>query len=367
MNVVIAAGGTGGHVFPALALADRLTHDHDASVRFIGTPGGQEAKLVPNAGYRFDAIEALPFRRAPSTDAIKAPLVMLRSAHACRPLAREADVVVGMGGYASAPTILAARRAHVPIVLHEPNAVPGLVNRVGARFAAVVAVQFAELRERLRSARRVEVVGYPVRDAILSVPSNRAALRDEAIHTFGFDPDLRTVLVFGGSQGALHLDEVVAKSLRILGERSDLQLLVLTGRAHLHIVGEPASRAEITVHVLPFLDRMELAFAVADLAVTRAGATTIAELTVSGVPAILIPYPHATEHHQEANARALQRAGAADVLRDEALSPEVLAERIVTLVGNRERLRTMGERATMWAKPDAAQRLADLVTEVARG
>ena len=149
MNVVIAAGGTGGHVFPALSLADALVRDHGAHVRFIGSPDGQEATRIPAAGYRFDAVDAAPFVRELSMRAVKAPVIAVRSMFACAPLVRGADVAVGMGGYVSVPPMLAARRAHVPIVLHEPNAVPGLANRLLARSATSVAIAFEDARGRI--------------------------------------------------------------------------------------------------------------------------------------------------------------------------------------------------------------------------
>ena len=365
MRVVIAAGGTGGHIFPALALADRLVRDHGAEVRFVGTSDGQEATRVPAAGYRFDAVRALPFRREVSWRAAKAPGVALRSAQACRPLVRGADVAVGMGGYASVPAMLAARRDRVPIVLHEANAVPGLATRLLARFAAAIAVAFHDVRRLLPGRSRVELIGYPVRDAILGVSEHRAALGEEARETLALEGVRPTVLVWGGSQGALHLDRVVAEALPSMGERQDLQLLVLTGPAHERVVARPATGAT-GVRVLPFLDRMELAFAVADLVVSRAGATAIAEQTVCGLPAILVPYPHATENHQEANARELEREGAAEVVHDAALTPEVFSDRVHALLDDPARLSSMAASARAWSKPDAAERFGSLVAEVGK-
>ncbi|MGZ4110299.1 MAG: undecaprenyldiphospho-muramoylpentapeptide beta-N-acetylglucosaminyltransferase [Actinomycetota bacterium] len=367
MRVVIAAGGTGGHVFPAIALADALVRDHGAEVRFVGTAGGQEAVRVPAAGYRFDAIEALPFLREASVRAAKAPLVALRSVRACASLVRGADVAVGLGGYVSVPPMLAARRAHVPVVLQEPNAVPGLANRLLARIATAIAVVFEDVRGRLAGRARVEVIGYPVREAILSVPERRSELAEEGRALLELDAGRRTVLVWGGSQGALHLDEVVAGALPAIEGWDDAQLLVLTGPAHASVVPSSDDAGAIRVRAVPFLDRVELAFATTDLVVSRSGATTIAEQAVCGLPAILVPYPHATENHQEANARELERAGAAEVVRDAALSPAVFAKRVRGLLDDPARLESMGKSALAWAKPDAAQRFAALVAEVATG
>jgi UDP-N-acetylglucosamine--N-acetylmuramyl-(pentapeptide) pyrophosphoryl-undecaprenol N-acetylglucosamine transferase len=368
MNVVIAAGGTGGHVFPALALADALVRDHGADVRFIGSPNGQEARRVPEAGYRFDAVDAAPLYREVSIQAAKAPLIAFRSTFACAPLVRGADVAVGLGGYVSVPPLLAARRAHISIILHEPNAVPGLANRLLARWAKAVAIAFEDARGRFAGDARVETVGYPVRQAILDVPAGRDVLAEEARTLWDLDAGRRTVLITGGSQGALHLDQVVADALPSLAGREDLQLLIVSGPAHEAVVSHAVMRVSgVRARVVPFVERMELAYAVADLVLARAGATTLAELAVCGLPALLIPYPHATEHHQDANAREWARIGAAEVVSDAELTPKVLTECVCRLIDDPDRLAAMGARAQDRAKPDAAERFASLVAEVAAG
>jgi UDP-N-acetylglucosamine--N-acetylmuramyl-(pentapeptide) pyrophosphoryl-undecaprenol N-acetylglucosamine transferase len=368
VKVLIAGGGTGGHVFPGIALADRLHADHGVSVEFAGAPSGPEATLVPNAGYPFHAVEAAPLYREASRRALRAPFVALRSVRACRRLLEGVDVVVGVGGYVSVPPGLAARRARVPLVLHEQNAIPSLANRLLARRARAVGLTFEDARDRFSRHAPATLTGNPVRTTILEVPPRRAELVAEAREAFGLAADRTTVIVFGGSQGALHLDETIAKAFLVLGARVDLQLLVLTGPEHVHVVAGPANAdMALRVHVLPYLDRMELAYAVADLAVTRAGATSIAEMTVCGVPMILVPYPYATENHQEANARELERCGAAEVQLDADLSPDGLAHRILAIVDDQERRAAMAAASRAWGKPDADVRLAALVMEAAGG
>ncbi len=367
MNVVIAAGGTGGHIFPALSLADALVRDHGATVRFIGSRDGQEATRIPAAGYRFDAVAAAPFVREVSMRAAKAPVIAARSVFACAPLVWGAHVAVGMGGYVSVPPILAARRAHVPIVLHEPNAVLGLANRLLSRWATAIAIAFDDARGRIRGDARVEMIGYPVRQAILDVPARRDDLAAEACSVLGLDPARRTVMVTGGSQGALHMDQVVAAALPAFADRVGLQLLVLTGPGHESEVAGAAERAVgVRVIVLPFLDRMELGYAAADLVVSRAGATTIAESAICGLPSVLVPYPHATENHQDANARELARIGAAVVVPDAELTPSAFVRSVIELMDDPGRLASMGTRARGWAKPDAVDRFASLVVGAAK-
>lgn len=363
MRIVIAGGGTAGHVFPAIALAQQLVEDgHEVDV--LGTAAGLEARLVPAAGLAFTPIHAAPLSRRPSLATLRAPIVALRSVGECGPHVTAADVVVGMGGYVSAPPVLAARRAGRPVILHEQNAVPGLANRMLARRARAVALSFADAGGRMPRGVHTVLTGNPVRRRILEVPAHRDRLRSEAADALGLETGRVTTLVFGGSLGALHVNRTIAGSIEHLRDRGDLQLLIITGPAHVDIVADAATRSmPLRVRALPFLDRMELAYAAADAVVARAGATTIAELTVCGLGSLLIPYPHATANHQEANARELERAGAAEVLMDADLRADDLASRIIGLSDDAARRHAMGSAASAWSVPDAAARLAAVVTE----
>lgn len=363
--VVIAGGGTAGHVFPGLALG-RTLRERGHDVRFVGAEGGLEARLVPAAAFEFHAVPATPLVRRVSMQSLRAPFVALGAARRCRRLVRGAQAVVGMGGYVSVSTVLAARREAVPVVLHEQNAVPGLANRGLARLSRAVALSFGDARKGFGRGVRVELTGNPVRDDILRVVEDRDTLAKEGREVLELEEDRKTVLIFGGSQGALHIDRAAVGACRLLSGRSDLQIVLITGPAHLDPIvrGLPAVRAGLLVRLLGYLDRMELAYACADLAVARSGATTMAELTVCGLPALLVPYPYATRGHQEANARALQRAGGASVLLDDQLSADALASRIESLVDHDERLAAMAARSKAFGRPDAAARLADLVEEV---
>lgn len=369
MKVLVAGGGTAGHVFPALAMARSLERGHGAEVAFVGTPDGLESRLVPAAGLSYHAVEARPFVRRPSIDALRAPLTAIRAVRRCRKLAEEVDAVVGMGGYVSVPAVLAAVRARRPLVLHEQNAVPGLSNRVFGSRARVVALSFPEAKERFSRRVSTVVTGNPVREEIAGVPAARDALAAEALEEFDLSKDRRTIVILGGSQGALHINGAAVGAFRLLEDRQDLQAILLTGPAHHASASAELARRRggLRVRAIAFLERMELAYAIADLVVARAGATTIAEVTACGIPSLLIPYPHATGNHQEANARAAERAGAADVLLDEDVAAASLAGRLTELVDHHARLETMSDRATAWGRPDAAARLAKLVADVAGG
>jgi UDP-N-acetylglucosamine--N-acetylmuramyl-(pentapeptide) pyrophosphoryl-undecaprenol N-acetylglucosamine transferase len=364
VRIVVAGGGTAGHVFPAVAMAERLRGDgHEVS--FIGSPDGQEARLVPAAGFPFHAVRAQKMVRSASFRTVVAPVVALRSVRDARPLVRGAGVVVGVGGYVSAPAVLAARGAGARVVLHEQNAVPGLANRLLSRRADVVALSFADAATRLPRRVRTTVTGNPVRAAVAAVPARRAELADEARATLDLEAGRTTICVFGGSQGAQALDRLVAGAADALAQRADLQLLVLAGPANAELLREAVERERpLRVRAIGFLDRIELALAVADLAVSRGGSGPHAELTVCGVPAIVVPYPHATGNHQEANARELERAGAAQVAIEASLTSAQLADRILALVDDRDRRSAMAAAAAAWAKPDADRRLADVVERV---
>lgn len=362
MNVLVAGGGTAGHVFPALALARALESEHGAHVAFAGTPTGQESRLVPEAGFPFHPVDARPLRRELSVATLTAPVAAIRSIGACRPIVERADVVVGMGGYVSVPVGLAAARSRRPLVLHEQNAVPGLANRLLAWRSTAVALAFPEAASRLPSRARTVVTGNPVREPILDVATGREGLAAEARAAFGLGAERRTLVVFGGSQGALHVNTATVEALGRLRDRADLQVLLLTGPAHeARIRAALGDTGEVRVVVRGFLDRMELAYAVADLVLARAGATTCAEVSVCGVAAIFVPYPHATGKHQEANARALERAGGALVLTDQTLAGETLAATLTGLLEDEPRRASMGAAMRRWSRPEAARNLAAVV------
>jgi UDP-N-acetylglucosamine--N-acetylmuramyl-(pentapeptide) pyrophosphoryl-undecaprenol N-acetylglucosamine transferase len=366
VNVVIAGGGTGGHVFPALAVAGVLAEAGD-HVGFVGAIGGPEATAVPKAGYPFRGLDVRSAQVRFSWRTIGAAWSVIRATWRVRETVRAADVVISVGGSASAPAVLAAAVVRRPVIVIEPNSVPGLVNRVAARWASAVATMFEGTRSRLPSRVRVVRTGVPLRPAIERLaPGPDPAMRTAAIAAFGLDPARRTILVTGGSQGALSIDRAVAASLALLGDRRDLQILVASGAAHAAEVEravDPA--AALLVRVVPFIDRMDLALAVADMAVSRAGGG-VAELAACAIPAILVPYPHATEDHQTANARELVSLGAARMIDDADLTARTLAGAILELMEDDGARRVMSAAMRAWSRPGAAGAVASLAREVAR-
>jgi UDP-N-acetylglucosamine--N-acetylmuramyl-(pentapeptide) pyrophosphoryl-undecaprenol N-acetylglucosamine transferase len=373
LRVLIAAGGSGGHVFPGLALARTLTEqDPTTIVRFAGTSRGIETRAVSAAGFPLDLLPILPLFRRPAPETVAAPFAALRGVLAAERLVRRHrfDVVCGMGAYVTLPVAAGAWLAGVPVVLHEQNAVPGIANRLAARVARTVALGVGEAAAAFRVPRgRIVVVGNPVRPELVGL--DRAALRDQGLAEFNLDPGRRTLLVFGGSHGARRINEALIAATPHWPEPTAVQVLHACGRGVDYdavraawAAADPAGRG-LAVQVVPFVDRMDLAYAAADLALTRAGASTIAELTTAGVPAVIVPLPRATAGHQAANARTVATAGGAVVVDDRDLGGSSLAAAAAPLLVNPRRLAAMAGAMNGLGHPAAARELAALVVETA--
>lgn len=355
-TVVVAGGGTAGHIEPALALADAVTRLRpDAKVVALGTPRGLENQLVPPRGYPLELIPPVPLPRKPTADLLRLPLKVRDAVKRTREVLDRvgADVVVGFGGYVALPAYLAAR-GRVPIVVHEANKHAGLANKVGARFAKKVAV--AAPGTPLPDA---EVIGIPLRRSITAL--DRAGLRAEARRHFGLDPDAPTVLVFGGSQGARSINVAVSGAAQRFAE-AGVGVLHAHGPKNTLAVQEfPGRPAYVPV---PYLERMDLAYAAADLVLCRSGAMTVAEVSAVGLPAVFVPLPHGNGE-QALNAEPAVDAGAALLVPDEELTPAKVAELVVPLAGDAERLGKMSAAAVGLGHREADEVLATMVLGVA--
>jgi UDP-N-acetylglucosamine--N-acetylmuramyl-(pentapeptide) pyrophosphoryl-undecaprenol N-acetylglucosamine transferase len=359
VHVVLAGGGTAGHVEPALALADALRRANpQVGVTALGTERGLETRLVPERGYELVLIPPVPLPRRPTPDLARVPA---RLAGAVRAVIRVldqvgADVVVGFGGYVALPAYLAARRRRVPLVVHEANARPGLANRIGARLTPYVAVSTPD--SPLPHAR---YVGLPLRRTISTL--DRAALRSAAWEEFGLEVDRATLLVFGGSQGARRLNLTMSAAASAVAG-AGIQVLHATGKGNtVELDLPPGSPPYVTV---PYLDRMDLAYAAADLALCRAGAMTCAELAAVGLPAAYVPLPIGNGE-QELNARPVVRAGGGVLVRDADLTPEWVLSTVVPLLTDPGRLATMSAAAADFGRRDADEILAAMVRDAAGG
>ena len=364
MCILFAGGGTGGHVYPALAVADELRRLRpDVRISFVGTRHRIESQLVPARGYEFHAITVSGFRRSLSLEALLAPVKMMVALVQSVVLLRRVRpaVVVGTGGYVSGPPVAAAWMLGVPRLVQEQNSIPGMTTRLLSRIATEVHVSFAVTERYLGTATRLHLTGTPTRKGIGRVSRTEAASR------LGLNAQQATVLVVGGSQGARSLNDAILATLPALLDRS-VQMIWATGPSDGRRVEEAVHgllpSGDARVRIVPYIEQMEDAYAAADLAVARAGATTVAELLCAGLPAVLVPYPHAADDHQTENARAVVEAGAGLMVKDAELC-ERLAGELLGLLEDPQRRGTMAEHARAMAHPEAAQRLAEAVLHLA--
>jgi UDP-N-acetylglucosamine--N-acetylmuramyl-(pentapeptide) pyrophosphoryl-undecaprenol N-acetylglucosamine transferase len=359
MRVLIAGGGTGGHVIPALAVARELRDAHGAEVRFVGTARGLETRLVPEAGFPLELIHVGQLKGVSLLTRVRTladlPLGVLR----CLGLLRSfrPDVVVGVGGYASGPAMMAALLLRVPTVAFEPNAVPGLANRLVGGQVSAAAVNFEGTRRYFRNAR---VTGIPVRREFFEIVERAAGTK--------------RLLVFGGSQGARVLNEVLPRIAgRLLEAVPGLEIVHQAGGRHGVSTTEAYERAGLIgegvarhVRVQPYLDDMVGEFAAADLMLCRSGASTMAELAAAGKAAVLIPFPQAADDHQRKNADAFVAAGAAELIVEAELGEERLLDALQGLLADDVRRGEMGRRARGLAHPRAVEEIAAIVAGLAK-
>lgn len=361
MRIVITGGGTGGHIYPALAIARQLmTENPAAQILFVGTQNGLEAELVPRAGYKFAAINAQGLRRKLTGANLKAFWAAGKGLMDSNQVLNEfaPGLVVGTGGYVCGPVVLMARLKGIPTAIHEQNAWPGLTNRLLARWVDLVMVNFPEARSRFPRSAKTAVTGLPVRPEILAVDRQTGAKR------LGLDPAKRTLLVAGGSQGAYSINQAMLRLLIHFSRNKQVQIIQVTGPGgYAQLQQDLANQGLVlpengNIRIVPYLYDMENALAVADLMICRAGAATLAEITAKGIPSVLIPYPYASENHQEFNARALQAKGAASLILDRELTGDKLLSTVQGLLAKPEQLTRMAAAAANMGRPQAAREIA---------
>jgi UDP-N-acetylglucosamine--N-acetylmuramyl-(pentapeptide) pyrophosphoryl-undecaprenol N-acetylglucosamine transferase len=351
MRAILAGGGTGGHVIPALAIASHLKHDHSAEILFIGTARGIENRLVPAAGYPLQLVRVGALKNVSLTTRLKTAFDLPRAIWDAGRMLNEfaPDVVIGVGGYASGPAMLSAIVKHIPTLAFEPNFVPGFANRLVAHFVSGAAVHFEETGQYFRNG---EVTGVPVRQAFFEIPPKR-----------GGTP---TVLVFGGSQGAHAINEAMIRCLPVLKrEAPGIHAIHQTGERDYNDALAAYQSFGDSAEVFKFIDDMPAAFARADLVVCRSGASTVAEIAAAAKPAIFVPFPRAADDHQRRNAEALAKHGAAVVVEESKLEGVWLAETISALLQDSQQLRRMSHAARELAHPNAARDIAAMAARVA--
>ncbi|MGC5014029.1 undecaprenyldiphospho-muramoylpentapeptide beta-N-acetylglucosaminyltransferase [Streptosporangium sp. DT93] len=359
MRVVLAGGGTAGHIEPALALADALRRlDPDIAITCLGTERGLETRLVPDRGYALELVPAVPLPRSLTPSLLSVPGRLAGAVGAAASIMERfgADVLVGFGGYVATPAYLGARRRGVPIVVHEANPRPGLANRLGARLTEHVFTGHPDTP--LSGA---EYVGIPLRRQIADL--DRISMGDKARSWFGLEADLPTLLVTGGSQGARSLNQAALAAAPAL-RRAGVQVLHVIGPRNTLEYEPPPGDPQYVV--LQYVDRMDLAYAAADVALCRAGAMTCAEMTAVGLPAVYVPLPHGNGE-QRLNAAPIVHGGGGLMVDDAELSPEWILNNVLPVLSDPERVVAMSEAASRMGRKDADTTLAHRVLRVARG
>ena len=348
--MMVMAGGTGGHVFPALAVAQEL-RDRDVAVTWLGTRRGIEAELVPNHKFPINYIDVEGVRGRGIVKLLKAPFVLIKAIWQSVNVIRnqKPDVVLGLGGFASGPGGVAARLLGLPLVIHEQNAIAGTTNKLLSNIASRVLEAFPGALP------RGEWVGNPVRREIAALPVSKQA-NDRPLH----------LLVLGGSLGASAINQQVPAALALLAQGARPQVRHQCGKAHQSVTEKAYSGAGVEASIEPFITDMAEAYGWADMVICRAGALTVAELTAAGVGALLIPYPHAIDDHQTKNGEWLVGQGAALLIQQSDLTPEKLAALISEWSGDREKLQSMAVNTRQMAKTGVAESVADVCLEVCR-
>ncbi len=352
MRAVLAGGGTGGHVIPALAIAQDLKSRLGAEVIFIGTSRGIETRLVPASGFELRLIEVGALKRVSLATRAKTMFALPRAVFASSKILGEfrPDVVIGVGGYASGPAMLAAALRRIPTLIFEPNVVPGFANKMVAPLATAAAVHFEATCQYFK---RCTVTGVPVRQRFFDIPSRPAN-------------DRPSLLLFGGSQGSHILNTILVEALpQLAAALPGLHIVHQTGEKEYEAVSKAYLDVHISAEVSPFIDNMAAAFAGADLLVCRSGASTVAEVTAAAKPALFVPFAGAADNHQFKNAELLAGNNAAVLMEEKDLNSQRFAEEVIGLLKDRARLRSMSEAAKKLSHPNAAGQIAELAARIA--
>ena len=365
MRVIVTGGGTGGHIYPALAIArGLLAKDPKTKILYVGTREGMEAHLVPNSGIEFAGVSGQGLPRKIGIEMFKVVGKSFRALWETKQILRRfhPDLVVGTGGYVSGPVVLTAALFRIPTLLHEQNAFPGITNKMLARVVRRVMVTFPESIEHFGANNKIVRVGLPVRPEIGQIS------KAEGSKHFGLRPEKKTILVTGGSRGARSLNRAMLTVLGNLVVRPEIQVIWATGKETYQETIEGLKREMVAWErpqwrVVEYLEDIPQALACADFCIGRAGAASLAEITVAGKASILIPYPHAAENHQEHNARAVAQSGAANIILDSDLDGETLWQMINELISDSALLKSMSAAAKDLAQPEALAKIVNLCWE----
>lgn len=363
MKVVVSGGGTGGHIYPALALINEIKKHHsDVEFLYIGTENGLEQNIVNRANIPFKSVEISGFKRKISIENVKTVTRFFKAVSVSKKYLKEfnADVVIGTGGYVCGPVVYAAAKMKIPTVIHEQNSLPGITNKFLSRYVNKVAICFEEARKHF-PADKVVLTGNPRASEVLGQNA------DKGRHSVGLIKDKKTVLIFGGSRGAKAINDAVLEMIPSLAEKP-YQIVYVTGEVHYEKVMNEVKKGNSSENLIikPFIHNMPEVLAAVDLIVSRAGATSLAEITALGLPSILIPSPYVTANHQEVNARSLSDHQAAIMLKEQELNGDKLLTEIDGVLLNEFKLKEMKQASKKLGIPDAALRLYSVLKELSK-
>jgi UDP-N-acetylglucosamine--N-acetylmuramyl-(pentapeptide) pyrophosphoryl-undecaprenol N-acetylglucosamine transferase len=363
MKIVVSGGGTGGHIYPALALIREIQKENkDAEFLYIGTINGLESKLVPRENIAFKSIHITGFKRKLSFENVKTIIRFLKGVTDSKRILKEfkPDIVIGTGGYVCGPVVYAAAKLRIPTIIHEQNSVPGLTNKFLSRYVNKIAICFEEAKNYFPGD-KVVFTGNPRASEVIGKDGIKGRL------SAGLSTTMPAVLIFGGSRGARPINEAVVKALSELAEKP-YQVLYITGDVHYEAVKKEAELigSPRNVVIQPFIHNMPEVLAGIDLVVSRAGATTLAEITSLGIPSVLVPSPYVTNNHQEKNARSLSNHGAAELLLEKDLNSNSLVNSIDQILLNNEIVKEMKVKAKKIGVPDSAERLYSLMRQLVK-
>ncbi len=366
MKVLIAGGGTGGHIYPGLAIARSLEENFsDLELLFVGTKQGLEADIIPKEGYELKTISVEGLPRKVSIKLFKSLFKSTKALIESKRIIKEfkADIVIGTGGYVCGPVVLAAALDNIPTLIHEQNAYPGITNKLLSRFVDRVALSNIDAKKYFSNPAKITLTGNPIRPEILEKS------REEGFKELNLRADKKIILVFGGSRGAKSINQAVVNLYGRI-EQLDCQLLHITGKRDFAAIKEQAKKKGIKdlekgkIIIKPYLYNMSAALAVSSIVISRAGATGLAEITACGIPAILIPYPYAAEDHQLHNARSLERKGAAKVILDNEITADLLYQNIKSILSNKSELTKMSAASRSLGRPEAIKNILKIIEDL---
>ncbi|MEI5994863.1 undecaprenyldiphospho-muramoylpentapeptide beta-N-acetylglucosaminyltransferase [Candidatus Enterococcus mansonii] len=362
MKILITGGGTGGHIYPALAFVNHMKKVEPATeFMYVGTENGLENQIVPKYDIPFKTIKIQGFRRSLSPENLKTVYLFLNSIGKAKKIIREfqPDVVIGTGGYVSGSVVYAAKQLKIPTIIHEQNSIPGMTNKFLSRYATKVAICFPDVAEYFPK-EKVVLTGNPRAQEVVTIE------KTQVLSEYSLDPDRKTVVIFGGSRGALKINQAFIEALPLF-EQKEYQVLYASGDRYYKELQEKLNLIEkklTNISIQPYIDKMAEVLASADLMVGRAGATSIAEFTALGLPAILIPSPYVTNDHQTKNAQSLVKSGAVEMITDQELTGHSLVKAIDEILLDEKRHQQMADASKHEGIPDASDRLYKVVRDI---